>query len=325
MMSLAKKHRQLVHYTTWDGFRGLYESNTLWATHIRFLSDESEYFQAQRLMHSTLPQMVREWLSQKSKSDQQLADAISKIGGINSAIEHQTRKIIEGLYEVTSDEFYVVSFCGEPNDPYVNANGILSQWRAYGSNVGIAVFFDTEELESLIAKEIESFSYGASFLDDVTYDDDTERLKSEILPRLNKVFEFTKIINAVGGPADIPMNKASDALADFNYFTTFFKHRGFKEEREVRLVVAKILHSENFLKMHAQRGSKPTPEKMLQFRTKNSQPVPFIKLFESLGKQLPITRILVGPGERKLQVAKAIRMLVAKHNIEVAVSEIPFV
>lgn len=324
-MSISEKHKNLIHYTTWDGFRGILESKSLWATHIRFLNDESEYLLAQSLMLEKFPEMVKKWLEQKCGTDQKFSDTVKMVGGLATAVKFQTKQIIEALYEVTSDEFYITSFCTEPNDPYVKLNGLLSQWRAYGNQCGIAVYFQTEALEGLLQREIKAHSYSASFLDSVIYEDDGARIGSNILPRLYRVFEFTKIINEVQSHKDIPMDKASEALADFIYFSTFFKHRGFKEEGEVRFVASRIRHDNDYLELHQKNGTHPAAEKTINFRTRNSRPVPYLKLFETFGEQLPISKVLIGPGKDKYQVAKAVQMFVNSKNIEIAMSEIPFV
>ena len=43
------------------------------------------------------------------------------------------------------EEIYIVSFCGEAKNSYVNSNGLLSQWRGYGVERGIDMAFDTNK------------------------------------------------------------------------------------------------------------------------------------------------------------------------------------
>jgi Protein of unknown function (DUF2971) len=276
-------------------------------------------------MHSEFPNFVRQWLERKCEVDGKYAKAVELAGGLDASVELQTKKIVETLYNVTSDEFYVVSFCSEPKDDYTKQNGLLSQWRAYGSQCGIAVHFQTDGLEKLLGKETKAYSYSASYLDSVVYQDNADSIAKEILPRLNRVFDFTAKISDTKSHEDIPMNEASTAFADFIYCTTFFKHHGFKEEDEARFVATRNRHTKEFIVEHEKSGTIPLPEKPIKFRVRNSLPIPYLGIFESLKEELPITKVLIGPGKNKELVAKAARLLIGNKNIEVAVSEIPFV
>jgi hypothetical protein len=69
----------------------------------------------------------------------------------------------------------------------------------------------------------------------------------------------------------------------------------------------------------------PKSPKKNEFRTANSRPVPYIKLFGFSDRKLPIEKIIVGPSENKNSIAAAIRKFVSNTKIEVTVSDIPYV
>jgi hypothetical protein len=59
--------------------------------------------------------------------------------------------------------------------------------------------------------------------------------------------------------------------------------------------------------------------------TANNRPVPFIKLFGFEGRKLPIEKIIVGPSGNKESISVAIRKMTSDTNIEVVISDIPYV
>ena len=42
MQKVSEVYKNLYHYTTWEGLQGILETQTLWATHYKFLNDYSE-------------------------------------------------------------------------------------------------------------------------------------------------------------------------------------------------------------------------------------------------------------------------------------------
>ncbi len=67
------------------------------------------------------------------------------------------------------------------------------------------------------------------------------------------------------------------------------------------------------------------PEKVRRFRDKNGIITPFIELFSSLNKPLPIEKIIVGPHKDKEVRADGLKAMLKNTDIEVTVSEIPFI
>lgn len=121
--------------------------------------------------------------------------------------------------------------------------------------------------------------------------------------------------------ADI--EKVYPALNSINLLSVFCKHRGFEEEKEVRIVVGEP---------SVEMGRDPSNESGKPYREahsylRNGAAIPCIHLFEGQGlKTLPIRRIIVGPHPEKLQRKRAVEILLRDHGIdaEVLLSDIPF-
>jgi hypothetical protein len=162
---------------------------------------------------------------------------------------------------------------------------------------------------------LKQHAYANSFTDEVVYDDDNAKIKSVCVPKVGTLFDFSHHIGTITKGDKINEDLSAKALSALIFLTTFMKHRGFKEENEIRLVASRNLPNSEAYKL---------PLKELDFRSRNNRPIPFIKLFEGLNIELPITRVLIGPGESKQMVAEAVKKFIGNRKIEVAVSDIPF-
>lgn len=104
------------------------------------------------------------------------------------------------------------------------------------------------------------------------------------------------------------------------------KHRGFKEEREVR--IAAVRSSKEIIRAAKELGNVPL-NKAVSFYPRSGVLVPYISLFDGIPaeeRKLPIREIVVGPHPDKLKRQQAAQMLVDELEIEatVRVSDIPF-
>ena len=115
---------------------------------------------------------------------------------------------------------------------------MLSQWRAYGGCDGVAIVFDTKALEKFLKKEVSEFEYWPfKFLDVVYYEN--EHL-SELFPNLAEALKgFAR--SFVLGEQDQALEVLERTLAgELASAAGRLKHRGFREERECRIVVGVI-------------------------------------------------------------------------------------
>lgn len=134
--------------------------------------------------------------------------------------------------------------------------------------------------------------------------------------------------------ARIESGKSKQASADYLtshllQISSFFKHRAFSDEREVRLVYSEPLETmENFGKETAKR----------QFRASGGLIVPFTDTVEmydpssfphekQLPPKLPLKSVVIGPVAQAGALANGMRSLLTTegyHGVEVILSEAPF-
>jgi len=173
-------------------------------------------------------------------------------------------------------------------------------------------------------KKMESSMY--SFLADVVYSSD---------PDSKFIKEFEEDLIVIKDFFDAHLSGREKNL-DKIYFSLIhcacrYKHWGFKEENEVRVVALPYpLHHEEFDKDMKAEGIT-----VREHFSRAGALVPYIDIFNGITsiadkKTLPIKRIIVGPTQNtqeKNRRINAVNMLINQHGVkaDVTASEIPFV
>jgi hypothetical protein len=322
----SEVYEKLYHYTTWDGLLGILQTQSLWATHYKFLNDYSEIVLFRDKLISLILPYVREAYEKLIKKSPQIEQSIKQEGGLGQVVQHDTEVVVDAQYRATGDEIYIVSFCGEHKDPHVNINGLLSQWRGYGTGGGFALVFNTKKLEDILEIEAKSSAYSAMHLSDLIYSNDEKKLKEELSENLSVIADAVKLFfdhENLGRKEDF--KTVEKAYHPFISCISRYKHYGFREENEVRVVALPTVLDQGYLELAEKEGVIPQPEKERKFRNKNSQQIPYIELFNSIDIDLPIQQIIVGPHKEKENRAAALRVMLGKTNIEITCSDIPYV
>ncbi|CAM3140098.1 DUF2971 domain-containing protein [Mycobacterium simiae] len=192
--------RGLCHYTSGKGFLGIVDSKALWATHVLYLNDHSEYQLAFRSARSLLDQMsiLRELSAQAPRLRKAFLDVKPIIRGRAPAI-------------------FVTSFSEEWDD--------LSQWRGYTPpGDGYALVFDPEPLKIRALREgwrLEKCLYGR----------DGQRALIKILQT------FFEYYLSTGHDSEERAQREIDDLArDLFAIAPVVKDESFRSEAEWRLI-----------------------------------------------------------------------------------------
>jgi hypothetical protein len=226
------------------------------------------------------------------------------------------------LYRIAPDEFYITSFCGLNEDDYINKNGLLSQWRGYGLDGGYALIFSTLELEQMLEKEQSNFRSSYYIIADIVYSNDESKFTRELYPRIEEIGDHIyRIYSHMHKRSDDPPD-SGESLPAFLECVARYKHRGFSEENEVRIVVASL---DRLGGEPAGRESDLGAAKERKFRDDHGRLIPYLELFTPLGPALPIQEIIVGPHKDKEARAAALRVKLRNTDIKISTSEIPYV
>jgi hypothetical protein len=252
----------LYHYTTPAGFKGIIESGVLRATHISYTNDGIELLHAVEVARSCLRDREQTATAQQEKT-------------LLAAIEVN----LTNTTAFNTMPIFISCFCDDGD--------LLSQWRGYGLREGgIAIGFDARK----ILAGIGTWPW-RPYLVPVLYKDVDQRLLgTELIAGI--ALEYDRILK----PRSVtdPSAHVSDYLTKCGLASTYlgalFKHRGFAQENEWRLIytpknrtevkfLAKATHLSPFVELPIGTRREEQPD------TKQKPP-----------DLLPITEVWFGPG-----------------------------
>lgn len=272
-----KPGQALYHYTDLSGLAGIIETHDLWLTHLRYSNDDEELTLGYRQAAEVIEVLRR---------SRRGPDWPKYLAGVNALL---LRPAPQGVY--------ICCFC-EKDD-------LLSQWRSYGANgTGASVKLNHDDFGDVTGPD--SPHGGLMRLWKVFYD---PRQQRRILRNaLSFAFEY--------GEGTLE-SRAQQAASAIEFFVPTFKHRGFREERECRLIFT------------------PPPACAVKprFRVGRGMLIPYYSLRELSGgpssplHKLPIVGVRVGPGPNRQLTAQSMRDLLARADypfVEVVASETPY-
>lgn len=325
---IFEAHPELFHYTDRNGIAGILASQSLWATHFRYLNDTTEI----QLMRHTLadrlfPIIKKEILSEYRNAGINKRKRMAKQGGVNRIARAEASNLGDIYYRVAFEDTesgpalgtpYITSFCAHTSDGgYEQENGLLSQWRGYGREGGYAIVFDTKKLAEMYMAEADKYYYSFLQLGDVVYGDDGDAFDEEFGPKIKKIIARLQQFTETGEFG------SSGNYVDILSMFTRLKHRGFREEREVRAVAFPITRE---IEDHNKRlvPNYVSPNKPMKEMKYRSDGAPYIEMLNLDKKaRLPIKRIIVGPQTDQAQAEQEIRRIMGKRRIKINRSETP--
>jgi len=322
--SVVESYPQVWHYTTVLGLHGILTSQQLWATNISYLNDAEEFtgFFDRKLLH-LLKEGVLEGIAEACKTAQGLS-VIEAAGGLGVVEGELPNKLLAILRATTLRlQAYVTSFCYTPPERD-SEDGLLSQWRGYGSDGGYAIVFDTQGLDELLRDEQQRFLYSFGHWGDVDYYDDDAGAGAAHEETLEWEAAIRKTIVSI--IVERNLHPAEALFEPVISLSTRHKHRGFREESEVRIAV--VTPNDETIR-EARKAGNNRLKKPVYFTPRGGVLVPHIALFERPAGEaatLPIRKIIVGPHPEKLKRKEAIEMLLDQLKIEakVVASDIPY-
>lgn len=327
-----EEHPELHHYTNLAGLQGIVSSGTLWATRFDKLNDSTEVHHLRhRLVDAVTGPMceaVEQVVGRKARHERR---RLLRKDSIQDIARNEAAALVDSIYEVSftgrvnSHPFavpYIASFCSHcGDDDYLRDNGLLSQWRGYGGRERYALVFDTRALEVSLKAETATFSYMFGNFGDVIYNDDKLDFGSRFADLINSLVEAFKTYH--DNSDAIAMDKVYD---HFMIGATRFKHRAFREEREVRIAAAPLTDAvrEHIRNESGSDASQGRRIKEIKRRGQNGSEVPYIALLEGAETPLPIKRIIIGPCTDQKR-AENIASEVTNGKVKLVRSETPFI
>ncbi len=323
-------HPELHHYTDWHGLEGIFTSGVLRAKDYRFLNDLSEVILYRSDLQTGVCERFKAYIFQRSKVDQKFKTMVHKdYGTATRAAKGVGEEFVDSLYKVTFEggrgppfaRPFIASFCSHSADEhYERRHGLLSQWRGYGCGERYALVFDTEKLEKLLFKESKIYQYHFGKFFDVVYSGNMDKYREwyeqfadDLYKMLVKIFD--------GEEPD-----TGNLYEDFVLRACRLKHRGFKEEREVRIVASPhTVEMDQYLESQQSDMDEAKKKKIKDIKKNEKDESEYIELFDfNQKRRLPINRIIVGPHRDKEHNAIKVRKLVGT-KVSIAISGTPYI
>ena len=327
-LTVSEAHPELLHYTGVSGLLGILDSQSLRATNSAFLNDSTEI---NLFFDTRLTKILESGIRAELAADpalQVLPQFARTPEDANSAIARYAADMTESIRTTTHrfNKPYFACFSAPASDR-VRSDGLLSQWRAYGKDGGYCLVFDSSRLEQIFKAEATSFWYQHAQWGDVHYhqsDDDLANAEPEI-------HEAEETLRRSIGKF-IKNNAPGELESTFEPVSTLsclFKHWGFHEEREVRIVA---IPPNQELVQEGRASGEVRPVRQPKTFVRGGTPVPYLDLFareqnDNLDFRLPITRVIIGPHPQSQLRKKSVEELLRAKEItaEVVVSKIPYV
>lgn len=328
--TVSEAYPELLHYTTVAGLSGILDSQSLHATHAAYLNDSTEI---KLFFRERLAKILEAGIRAELASDSQLrvlpklASTPQEADAVLVRYAAETAEAIRTVSERFNQPHFVCF--SAPANTRIARDGLLSQWRGYGKDGGYALVFDTAELEGCLGREATTFWFQHVQWGDVHYhqeDDDLAHAEPEILEAEESLRGAIRA--HIKDPSATTLESTFEPVATLS---CFYKHWGFHEEREVRIVA--IPPTEELVLQGREAGETRQVRRSKAFN-RNGTPVPYLDLFArdpgpptNANERLPIKRVLVGPHPqselRRLAVQEMLRVRGIPAQVEV--SRIPFV
>lgn len=322
----------LYHYTSQAGLQGILASDHIWATDIYALNDWTEF---RLLFTGAAMRLLADTFSSELPDD---IDADAKKMFIDRVLaERNFPKLLETIKaDPPHGERKGVFVCS-----FTAAGDLLSQWRGYSrSTQGFSLGFDT----ALLKKQLETVNTLDSptelvecIYDEARIREDIRDLGRKAARGCRELKEQNEIVPAwftTLNPSENYRTHSFYLQKSFTFATVpffrlaaQFKHHGFQEEREWRVLLRAFM-------------KKLLPDKV-KFRSGQFGPTSYVEI--PLGLHSPpscsLRRIVIGPrtysGHEMNDLINSVELLLSKYDIpvktsptpsgvEIATSEIPY-
>lgn len=308
-------------------------SGCLWSTSFRCLNDVEEI---SGFFKRRLPYLIKEGVERGVPRAITLGTSRARIATFGS-LEAYKAKVVEGLQDslqaaALEFDIFITSFCST-EDGADTRDGLLSQWRAYGKDGGVAIVFDTKEIEGLLIKEGETHGQPFVAFGNVDY---LDRDFPDVSLRHEETVEWEervkRIIEDVAADTLNFKEKSGELFLPIFALSTRYKHIGFREEKEVRIVTVVMSDEQReILKGNDPDDSLLTlpPKKVFEYSRSGVQ-ARRIELFDSIqgpGKSLPVREVVVGPCVDRAARVREVKSLLDELDVkaDVRAPTIPFV
>ena len=331
-MNYLKPRGLLYHYTDVEGFLGILDSDSLYATHIRYLNDSREFIDALEHAEGLTDALVDEFDRCKAELRRSLASAGEPFSGkfeeLRTDLKAGLKEFLSSISPRVAGRFgaYVVSFTDDSaQEPASGGNpgDRLSQWRAYcGAGRGISLGFDFEALHGKEPGKSWVLDGCVAYLVNCIYDAESKRANLKtvadlVIPSVRKFWETGSIPEYCEEHESSFAAFRQQTLLVWIMSASTFKDPAFAEEKEWRVVILG----------RGDKGpmsSKGAPDMAVKFRNGPLGITPYLHFPLRLSSpSSPLRRIVIGPTPHMQESIKAVEMILEDRGMTLRSEEHP--
>ena len=290
--SFVATNGRFVHYTSADNAIKIIQTKRFWMRNAKCMNDYMEISHGHELLV-------------KFFNDQERRKLFFEV---LEPFEDDVAQNVLNLFDQWWNRIQFNTFicCISEHDPSENAHGRLSMWRAYGqTSAKAAVVLNVPFEPDNATKDLSLFMTPAAYF---SYED----VERELLEVIANIKEATQFLLSVG----------SKIITD-NIFgmlvmaAVSFKHEGFKEEREWRVIYLPDLHRSNLMSRSLETID-GVPQSIYKIPLEDNPNE------DVIGISIPelIESVIVGPSEYALPLHEAFTIALKEAGIENAGSRV---
>ena len=309
----------MFHYTNADGLHGILSNGEIWSTAYFTTNDASELNTGKGVLTNIFIERTYELFFENHPCISLYRRRGQNIFELASRFENLLFKAC-----IDTRQIYITCFCRTDSEPEFQ-NGLLSQWRGYGSSNGYALQFSRSKLTKWIDEIHQNGGQCTYSLDDVHYSFENEHKDNVLLLKeayleiymnyLDKLVKMEQELGALIGlidvTPDIPSGSSIDeAVRHFVQYRSLTKNKHFSEENECRLIANVTNHYGG-----------------IHFFNRNGVLVPYIKTPKIAENFLDcIEGIIVSPGANQEVRYQSVKLFFKSLNmkIDIRLSQIPY-
>jgi hypothetical protein len=313
---LQADHSELFHYTRAAGFESIIRSNTLWATLFRDLKDQQEIKVLKPQLTTTILELFDKAVARRGRS---VRRRFEHFGGARFQANKFVASIYKSTFERSDPRFAVDAFTTSftthaADSQFERENGLPSQWTEYAPD-GFCIVLDTAEMCRLLGLEFDKRDFTHLNLEPVRYAFEAVPLRvhfPDLEPAL--ISSIEQFLDHVHNP--------EMAMIQFLQSATLLKETKYKEEREVRIVAIPGApgYQAQAAREYPHFVAKPLPKIEPHPNGSGSR---HLTIFDDLGIELPIKRVIVGPSAHQASNAALARDLVDADRVTLSQLPLP--
>lgn len=235
---IARIHPLIFHYTQARSLDAILRSSGLYATDYRYTNDGGELKGTRDIMVKHMAQAAIPLIQHARNTG--LTHDLDSDDDVEALAFHDAAKFFDVMIRAIPTPPYLTCFSAHTKEHHAK-NGVLTLWRTYGAENGIALGFNTKGLVAKTYEIQKSKAVDLIYIDRVSYGSDDPLFHRRFTEAPDVMGMYAEWFGALLKNGGSDFKAAAEALTKFLVLVCSSKHPDFADEREIRLVVSESI------------------------------------------------------------------------------------